>query len=81
MAAYSGRMAVKVTTKCEPDRAGKEIGTVVTAPGTLPSAIGGSATWRTCAPEATVSAVGTEWRPSAITWRSRWSSTLGLARS
>ena len=44
MAAYSGRTPVKVTTKCEPVSAGKETGTVVTAPGTVPSAIGGSVT-------------------------------------
>ena len=81
MAAYSGRTPVKVTTKCEPVRAGKETGTVVTAPGTVPSAIGGSVTLRTWLPEVIVMAVGTEWRPSAITCMSRSLSVCGLARS
>ncbi len=61
--------------------AGNVNGTVVTAPGTELSAIGGSVTWRTWRPDAIVSAVGTEWRPSAITWRFRWLSACGLVRS
>ena len=67
--------------KCDPVRAGNVSGTVVTAPGTGLSAIGGSVTWRTWLPEVIVSAVGTEWRPSAITCRLRWLSACGLVRS
>lgn len=64
-------MALNVTTKCDPVIAGNVNGTVVTAPGTGLSASGGIVTWRTWRPDAIVSAVGTEWRPSAITWRLR----------
>ena len=67
--------------KWEPVSGAKETGTVVTAPGTEPSAIGGSATLRVWLPEVIVMAVGTEWRPSAITCMVRWVSTCGLARS
>src|SRR5580704_12756108 len=74
-------MAVKVTMKCDPVRAGKESGTVMVAPGTGESAIGGSVTFRTWVPEVIVSAVGTEWRPSAITWRLRCDSACDLVRS
>ena len=74
-------MPVKVRTKCEPVSAGKETGTVVTASGTVPSAIGGSVTLRAWLPEVTVMAVGTEWRPSAITCRVSPVSVCGLARS
>ena len=42
--------AVKVRTKCEPVSAGKETGTVVTAPGTVLSAMGGRATRAHLAP-------------------------------
>ncbi len=70
-----------MTTKCEPVRAGKETGTVVTAPGTVPSAIGGRATVRTWLPEVIVMAVGTECRPSAITCMASPLSVCGFARS
>ena len=80
MAAYSGRMPVKVTTNWLPLRAGKLTGTVVVALGTLLSAMGGSVTWRTCRPEAMVMDVGREWRPSAITCMFSWLSVVGLVR-
>ena len=51
---------MNVTTKCEPVSAGKETGTVVTAPGTVLSAIGGTAIVRVCVPDVIVMAVGTE---------------------
>ena len=57
--------------KCDPVTAGKVSGTVFMAPGTGESASGGIVTWRTWMPDVIVSAVGTEWRPSAITWRLR----------
>ena len=72
---------MNVTTKCEPVSAGKDTGTVVVAPGTVPSAIGGSVTWRVWLPEVIVMAVGTEWRPSAITCMSSVVNACGLARS
>ena len=64
-----------------PVSAGKETGTVVTAPGTLLSAMGGSVTCRTWLPEVIVMAVGTEWRPSAITCMARLLSGCGFLRS
>ena len=72
---------MKVTTKCEPVRAGKVTGTVVTALGTVPSAMGGTVMVRTWFPEAMVMEVGTEWRPSAMTCMLRPVSVCGLARS
>jgi hypothetical protein len=51
---------VNVTTKCDPVIAGNVTGTVVTAPGTGLSAIGGSVTWWTWLPDVIVRAVGTE---------------------
>ncbi len=72
---------MNVTTKCVPVSAGKETGTVVTEPGTVPSAIGGSVTRRVWLPEVIVMAVGTEWRPSATTCMWSVVSAWGLARS
>ncbi len=72
---------MNVTTKCEPVRAGNVTGTVVTAPGTVPSAIGGTVTSRVWVPEVMVKAVGTEWRPSAITCMLSPVRLCGLARS
>ena len=51
---------MNVTTKWEPVNAGKETGTDVTAPGTVPSAMGGSVTLRTWVPDVMVREVGTE---------------------
>jgi hypothetical protein len=73
-------MPVKVTTNWRPLSAGKLTGTVVVALWTVPSAMGGSVTWRTCVPEAMVMEVGTEWRPSAMTCMARWLSVVGLVR-
>ena len=53
----------------------------MTAPGTVLSAIGGSATLAHLVPEVMVMAVGTEWRPSAITCMVEVVSACGLARS
>ncbi len=58
---------MKVTTNVWPVSAGNDSGTVVTASGTVLSAIGGSVIVRTCVPDAMVIEVGTEWRPSATT--------------
>ena len=81
MAAYSGRTPVNVMMKCDPVSGGNETGTVVTAPGTVPSAMAGSATCRTWLPEVIVRAVGTECRPSAMTCMANPLSACGLARS
>ena len=72
---------MKVTTKWEPVKAGNVTGTVVTAPGTVPSAMGGSVTVRTCVPEVIVMDVGTECRPSAMTCMLSPVSVCGRARS
>ena len=80
MAAYSSRTPVKVTTNVWPVSAGKDTGTVVTALGTVLSAIGGSVTLRTCVPDAMVMEVGTEWRPSATTCMVRLVRVWGLVR-
>ena len=74
-------MPVKVTTKCDPVSAGKVTGTVVTAFGTVPSAIGGTVMVRTWLPEAIVIVVGTEWRPSAMTCMLSPVRVCGVARS
>ncbi len=54
---------------------------MVTAPGTVPSAMAGTTTWRTWLPEVIVIAVGTECRPSAMTCMANPLSAWGLARS
>ena len=56
-------------------------GTVVTAPATELSAIGGTVMVRVWLPDVIVMAVGTEWRPSAITCMSSPVRVCGLARS
>ena len=59
---------------------GSDSGTVVVAPGTVPSAIGGSASDAMRWPSASsATRVGTEWRPSATTTRSNRLTGCGAA--
>ena len=68
------RMAPIVNWNVSPARAGNETGTGTAPSRAAPSAIAGTLTERN-SPDwlRTSSRVGTEWRPSATTWRSRWS--------
>ena len=68
------RRRATVTRKCDPVIAGNCTGAATAAFGVAWSVTGGTATSRR-SPASLVIAilVGTEWRPSATSWRSRWS--------